>query len=260
MGNPLGLLSHADPSGLPGALSSLRARGAAASEARMVTPFNQIDCWVFDLDNTLYHPRHRLFDQIDAKMGTFIQQLLNCDAETARRIQKDHFHAHGTTLAGLMKDNNVEPETYLAFVHDIVLDDLEGEPGLFDALAALPGRRIVFTNGDADYGARVLTRLGIASLFDGIHDVRACGFVPKPAQAAYDSLVTRFSINPARSIFFEDMARNLKPAHALGFTTVWLDNGSESGDRDHDPDFIDHHIHDLVPFLRRAIQPESRTA
>lgn len=212
-----------------------------------------IDTWVFDLDNTLYHPKHRLFDQIDAKMGAFIADKFDCDLVEARRIQKDYFHRHGTTLAGLMQDHDVEPDHFLDFVHDIMFDNLEAEPGLREALAALPGRRLIFTNADAPYATRVLDRLGVADLFSGIHDIRATGYVPKPADAPYQSFVERFAIDPARAIFFEDMARNLVPAHKLGFTTVWVDNGSESGDRDHEPAYVDHHIDDLVPFLQGVV-------
>ena len=214
---------------------------------------SHIDCWVFDLDNTLYHPKHRLFDQIDAKMGAFIADKFGCDLVEARRIQKNYFYAHGTTLAGLMHDHGVEPDHFLDFVHDIMLDNLDPEPGLRDALAALPGRRIVFTNADADYAVRVLERLGIADLFEGIHDIRATHYVPKPSHMPYDSLVTRFAIDPSRAIFFEDMARNLIPAHKLGFTTVWLDNGAESGGREHDPAYVDYHVDDLVPFLQGVL-------
>ena len=45
------------------------------------------------------------------------------------------------------------------------------------------------------------------------------------------------------------MARNLRPAKALGMTTIWLANGSEAGDRDHDPAYVDHHIDDLTAWL-----------
>ena len=220
------------------------------SAATPTSPLTYIDTWVFDLDNTLYHPKHRLFDQIDAKMGTFIADMFNCDLVEARRIQKDYFHAHGTTLAGLMKDHGVKPDHFLDVVHDIILDNLEPEPGLREALAALPGRRLIFTNADATYAGRVLDKLGVADLFDGIFDIHTAHYVPKPADAPYTALVKMFAIDPARSIFFEDMARNLSPAHRLGFTTVWIDNGSESGDRDSDPAYIDYHIDDLVPFLQ----------
>lgn len=209
-----------------------------------------IDTWVFDLDNTLYHPKHELFTQIDAKMGAFIANMFGCDLVEARRIQKEYFHAHGTTLAGLMKDHDVKPDVFLDFVHDVVLDTLEPEPGLREALTALPGRHLIFTNADVTYAGRVLDKLGIADLFDGMFDIHAAHYVPKPADAPYAALVETFAINPASAIFFEDMARNLIPAHRLGFTTVWIDNGSESGDRDSDPAYIDYHIDDLVPFLQ----------
>ncbi len=219
----------------------------------MAADLSRIDTWVFDLDNTLYHPKHRLFDQIDAKMGAFIADKFDCDLVEARRIQKDYFHAHGTTLAGLMHDHGVEPDHFLDFVHDIILDNLEAEPGLREALSALPGRRLIFTNADTPYAQRVLKRLGVADLFAGIYDIRASQFVPKPANAPYEGIVNAFAIDPARAIFFEDMARNLVPAHKLGFTTVWVDNGSESGDRGHEPDYVDHHIDDLVPFLQGVV-------
>ena len=214
---------------------------------------DHINTWIFDLDNTLYHPKHRLFDQIDAKMGAFISDMFDCDLVEARRIQKGYFHAHGTTLAGLMKDHGVQPDHFLDFVHDIMLDNLEAEIGLRDALAALPGRRLIFTNADATYGMRVLEKLGIADLFDGIFDIHDAAYVPKPAEAPYAAFADRYTINPATSIFFEDMARNLIAAHKLGLTTVWVDNGSESGDRDHDPEYVDHHIDDLVPFLQGVV-------
>lgn len=219
-----------------------------------------INTWVFDLDNTLYHPKHRLFDQIDAKMGAFISDMFDCDLVEARRIQKDYFHAHGTTLAGLMKDHDVKPDAFLDFVHDIMLDNLEAEPGLREALKALPGRRLIFTNADVTYAGRVLDKLGIADLFEGIFDIHAAHYVPKPANAPYGALVERFAITPATSIFFEDMARNLIPAHRLGFTTVWVDNGAESGDHDHDPAYVDYHIDDLVPFLQGVNRQLQSTA
>src|SRR3546814_5367580 len=98
-------------------------------------------------------------------------------------------------------------------------------------LERLPGRKLVFTNADADYAARVLAARGIADLFDGICDIRVTRYTPKPDAAAYDMMVAHLGVDPAKSLFVEDMARNLTPAKMLGMTTVWLDNGSESGHR-----------------------------
>lgn len=216
---------------------------------------DRIDHWVFDLDNTLYPPSCALFPLIDARMGAFIQRLLDCDPVRARQVQKDYFHAHGTTLAGLMLHHDVDPDHFLDDVHDVTLERLVPDAALHDALAALPGRRLVFTNGDSDYAARVLDALGLSALFTGIHCVKRTGYIPKPEPAAYDSMTAALSVNPRRAIFFEDMVRNLAPAKALGMTTVWLDNGSEAGDRGHDPAFVDHRITDLASFLASITEP-----
>ncbi len=215
----------------------------------MSVSLDHIDCWIFDLDNTLYSPDARLFDLIDERMGAFIMRLLGCDAAQARRVQKQYFHDHGTTMAGLMRHHGVDPEDFLVHVHDIALDRIAIDARLRDALTRLPGRRLVFTNADADYAARVLAARGIADLFDGICDIRITRYTPKPEAAAYEMMIAHLGVDPAKSVFVEDMARNLTPAKALGMTTVWLDNGSESGHRDHLPDHVDFHVRDLANWL-----------
>ncbi|WP_428631640.1 pyrimidine 5'-nucleotidase [Sphingopyxis sp.] len=215
----------------------------------MPTPLDHIDCWIFDLDNTLYPPAAALFDLIDDRMGAFIMRLLNIDAIEARRVQKQYFHDHGTTMAGLMRHHGVDPEHFLLDVHDIALDRIGPDDRLRAGLTRLPGRKLIFTNADADYAARVLDARGIADLFDGICDIRATRYIPKPEPDAYAAMVTHLGIDPAKSLFVEDMARNLTPAKALGMTTVWLDNGSESGHRDHLPDHVDYHVNDISDWL-----------
>ena len=208
-----------------------------------------IDCWIFDLDNTLYPAKADLFGLIDIKMGEYIQTLLGCDPVEARRVQKAYFLEHGTTLAGLMRDHGTDPHDFLDYVHDISLDRIVADHALIDHIAALPGRRLIFTNGDAAYARRVLERLGLADAFELIHDIHACAYVPKPDPSGYAALCAAHAIDPARAIFFEDMARNLRPAKALGMTTVWVNNGSEAGNVDAHADFIDYETDDLTPFL-----------
>ncbi len=209
-----------------------------------------IEHWLFDLDNTLYCPSLGLFDQVDARMGAYISRLENCDAVAARVIQKRYFHDHGTTLAGLMHHHGVVPEDFLEFVHAIDLSAMKPDPHLRAGLLGLPGKRHIFTNADADYAARILDRRGIADLFDIIVDIRATGYVPKPQAAAYSALGSCIDgFDPSRAVFVDDMTRNLRPAKALGITTVWLANGSEAGDRDHDPAHVDHHIDNLSAWL-----------
>jgi putative hydrolase of the HAD superfamily len=190
---------------------------------------SHIDTWIFDLDNTLYHPRVNLFAQIDARMSRFIADMFSLSLDDARLMQKDFFHNHGTTLRGLMDVHGVEPQAFLDYVHDIDMQALVPDVPLAQALADLPGRKILFTNGDSAYADRVLDRLALAKQFDAIHCILATGLQPKPRQIAYDSLIAAHDITPHSAIFFEDMAINLVPAKAMGMTTVWVANDSPWG-------------------------------
>ncbi len=222
-----------------------------------------IESWIFDLDNSLYPASTNLFERIDLRMGAYIQQLLACDPVEARRIQKGHFLAHGTTLAGLMRDHDVDPREFLDFVHDIDLARIAADPVLVAALDRLPGRKFVFTNADEGYARRVLDRLGLANAFDGMHDIHAMAYVPKPHPDAYAALCERHGIEPRRALFADDMARNLVPAKALGMTTVWVDNGSERGGHDADPARIDFTVPDIAGWLAGlgyALAPKEETA
>jgi len=219
----------------------------------MSPELNHVSAWIFDLDNSLYPASAALFDLIDIRMGAFIQDLVGCDPVEARRIQKAHFHTHGTTLAGLMEDHGVDPHAFLDYVHDIDLARISADPALADAIARLPGRSFIFTNGDATYAGRVIEALGLTGLFDGVHDIHAMDYVPKPDPRPYAAMCARFDIDPAHALFAEDMARNLEPAKALGMTTVWIDNGSERGDHGADPVFIDYHIKDIGAWLAEIL-------
>ena len=208
-----------------------------------------IDCWIFDLDNSLYPASADLFALIDVRMGEFIQQLLGCDEPEARAIQKRFFRDHGTTLAGLMANHGIEPRAFLDYVHDIDLARLAADPRLVAALDKLPGRKFVFTNGDEAYARRVLDRLGLANAFDGLHDIHAMDYVPKPDPRAYARMCEHHAIDPERALMVEDMARNLPPAKALGMVTVWIDNGSEQASHEADPGVIDYRIADIGEWL-----------
>lgn len=204
-------------------------------------PLSRITDWVFDLDNTLYPASADLFGQIDVRMGQYIGRLLDLPPDEARALQKRYFREHGTTLRGLMDSHGVEPRDFLDFVHDIDLSVLTPDQRVIDGLARLPGRRLVFTNGDAPYARRVLAALGLEGAFEAIIDIEATGWTPKPAAEAYRKLAATLG-EPGRALFVEDMARNLRPAKALGMTTVWVDNGSEHGSLDACPSYIDQRI------------------
>lgn len=215
----------------------------------MPPTLDHIDAWIFDLDNTLYPASADLFGLIDVRMGLYVERLLGVDPVEAKHIQKRMFREHGTTLSGLMRSHDIDPHEFLAFVHDVEMDVLAEDRRLVEAVAKLPGRKLIFTNGDADYAGRVLERLGLSKSFEAIHDIHACAYQPKPHVASYESMVRAFGIDPTTSLFVEDMARNLKPAKAIGMTTVWVNNGSEFGNHEADSSFIDFEIQDVGQWL-----------
>ena len=219
--------------------------------------FGHVDTWIFDLDNTLYPASTGLFSLVDARMGAYIQRLLSCDPVEARRVQKAHFHAHGTTLAGLMREHDVDPHHFLDDVHDISLDRVAVDHRLERGLGRLPGRKLVFTNGDAPYARRVLGAIGIDHHFTELHDIHASDLRPKPDPYGYSLMCERLGIDPTRAVLVEDMAQNLRAAKDLGMVTVWVDNGSERGNHDAHPDHIDLKIADVGEWLDQLMEPDA---
>jgi putative hydrolase of the HAD superfamily len=216
--------------------------------------FAHIRDWIFDLDNCLYPASAGLFALIDERMGTYIQRLLDCGPAEAKRVQKAHFHEHGTTLAGLMKEHGIDPREFLEDVHAIPLDRIQCDERLGQALGRLPGRKFVFTNGDAAYARRVLNAIGVDSHFDDLHDIHASGYRPKPDPHGYALLCERFGIDPKRALLADDMVQNLAPAKALGMTTVWVDNGSERGNHGYDDAVVDCRIGNLGQWLESIVE------
>lgn len=214
--------------------------------------FEHIRDWIFDLDNCLYPASAGLFELIDERMGAYIQRLLNCGPAEARRVQKHHFHTHGTTLAGLMKEHHVDPQDFLQDVHSIPLDRVQRDKRLASSLKRLPGRKFVFTNGDAPYARRVLEAIGVHDHFDELHDIHASRYRPKPDPHGYALLCERFGIDPCRALLADDMAANLKPAKSLGMTTVWVDNGSERGTHGLG-EFVDYRIESVSDWLEHIL-------
>ncbi|MCH1541742.1 MAG: pyrimidine 5'-nucleotidase [Alphaproteobacteria bacterium] len=222
--------------------------------------FADINGWVFDLDNTLYPASQNLFAQIDKRMTAFIGEALSVGKDEAFRLQKQFLGEYGTTLAGLMNKYGLPPGPFLDFVHDIDVSVLPPDPKLSDAIAALPGQKFIFTNGTVEHAERVMTQLGVARHFEDIFDIVAGDYSPKPNPEIYPAMLSRFGLTAEKTAFFEDMARNLTPAHRLGMTTVLVEQtGSDTLEamnmpseyRDHEEAHIHHRTNDLSGFLNR---------
>ena len=212
-----------------------------------------VEGWVFDLDNTLYASTTNLFHQIDVRMKTYIAKLLGISAEDAFALQKKYYRAHGTTLRGLMMHHHVDPNDFIDFVHDIDHSVLDPDPELGAALAALPGRKVIYTNGSEHHAAQVLARLGVSEHFAAIFDIRAGAFIPKPDPQPYATMVNAMGIAPARAAMFEDSFKNPKPAADLGMVTVWVRHPEHVPGADDDISHCRFVTDDMVAWLEDAV-------
>ncbi|MEO9682854.1 MAG: pyrimidine 5'-nucleotidase [Tateyamaria sp.] len=205
--------------------------------------FEHVRYWVFDLDNTLYHPSARLFDQIETRMSRYVMDAVGVDQAEADRLRHHYFHTYGTTLAGLMRVHNIDPDPYLVDVHDISFDALTPDPELAARIRSLPGRRIVYTNGSAPYAEQVLAARGLSGVFEAVYGVEHANYLPKPEKSAFDQVFARDKLDPTTGAMFEDDPRNLAAPHAMGMKTVHVAPTPASHDHIH------HHTDDLSGFL-----------
>ena len=205
--------------------------------------FSHVQTWVFDLDHTLYPPSARLFDLIEVRMTRWVMETLSVDRAEADRLRKLYWATHGTTLAGLMREHDVDPDPYLEDVHDIPMDSLQPDPELAHLIRNLPGRRIVYTNGCAPYAQRVLEARGLGGIFDAVYGVEHADYLPKPEVQAFEKVFAQDGLAPENAAMFEDDSRNLKAPHAMGMRTVHV--AAERAPGPH----IQFHTDDLNRFL-----------
>ncbi len=205
--------------------------------------FSHVRHWVFDLDNTLYPPHARLFDQIEVNMTAFVMEALNVPRPEADRLRRHYWQTYGTTLAGLMREHHIDPAPYLTHVHEISLDHLTPDPALAAHIRTLPGRRIVYTNGSAPYAERVLAARGLSGVMDAVYGIENAMFSPKPERRAFEKIFAASGTDPTRAAMFEDDPRNLEAPHDMGMRCVHVSPKAIA--RRH----IHHHTPDLTKFL-----------
>lgn len=185
--------------------------------------------WFFDLDDTLHDASHAIFRAIDARMTDFVQRHLHVSREHADRLRLDYWQRYGATMLGLVRHHNVDPYHFLRETHDFPLEHLvRVERGLPDALARLPGRKVLLSNAPGTYAGRVLRRLGVARHIQTRYPIeQLClhgRFRPKPSIAMLRVVLAREGLsgrsNAGRAVLVDDNLVNLKSARAAGFSTV----------------------------------------
>jgi len=225
----------------------------------MSPDLSHIDSWIFDLDNTLYPADVEFFDQIVRKMNHFVARYLSLETEAALHLQKEYLAEYGTTLSGMMAVHGMDPAAFLDYVHDVDLKFLKPNPSLRDAIAALPGKKYIFTNGSKGHAKNVASHLNLFDLFDGHFGVEDTGYIPKPKPHAYSEFLRAFTeVDATKAIFFEDNLRNLKAPKDLGMRTVLV---TSDADWSHEPeaarpasgigdaDFVDYVTDDVAEWL-----------
>lgn len=220
-----------------------------AAPTEIGADLSHVRSWVFDLDNTLYPPETQFLRQVEQRINAYVVRTSGLPSSEALTVQKGYLEDYGTSLAGLMQHYQIDPHDFLAEVHDVPLEILEPDAGMKAALERLKGPRIVFTNGSLAHARRVLERLELSGLFDGVFALEDADLIPKPDPRTFDRMLKRFDLDPATACFFEDTPKNLEPARALGMTTVLVGPKAFVAEGGH----IDHRAAALGPFLATAL-------
>jgi putative hydrolase of the HAD superfamily len=210
-----------------------------------VTGMPDIDTWIFDLDDTLYPRSSGLHERMVMCVISLIQQRVGLDVHEAKALHLKYYELYGTSMVGLFRHHDISPRCFLDSIHDVDLSCIGEAAQLKRSLAALPGRRIVFTNGSRRHAERILDHLGFADLFPEICDIESCEFVGKPSRKAYDTLLSRQGIHPARAAMFDDRSVNLRIPSQLGMKTILVDPVQWDSDEAH----VDAVTTDLAFFL-----------
>jgi putative hydrolase of the HAD superfamily len=225
--------------------------------------FDAVETWVFDLDNTLYPHHLNLWQQVDARIRDYIADFLHVTHDEAFRLQKDYYRRYGTILRGLMEEHALDPDNFLEIVHQIDHSPLAPDPALGAAIAKLPGRKLILTNGTRRHAEAVMRRLEIEQHFEDVFDIAAADLEPKPRPKVYDRFLARHRVDARKAAIFEDLARNLEVPHALGMITVLVvPAGSREVLREEwelsgrDAPHVDHVTDDLAGFLRNIAPGE----
>ena len=208
----------------------------------------RIETWLFDLDDTLYPAETELMNLIRDRITQFVMKITGLPRDEAFVIQRGWFEQHGAALPGLLAEHSITPTEFLTFVHDIPLDRVPPDPELRTAIMRLPGRKLIFTNGAEHHALRVMEKIGVADLFEGVFHIETAELLPKPHPVTYSKLVGHFGLSPAHTAYFEDSERNLEQAAMLGMTTILVGPHAEHSTAE----FIHHRTAKLTPFLMSA--------
>jgi putative hydrolase of the HAD superfamily len=180
--------------------------------------------WIFDLDNTLHDATARIFPAMHEQINAFLRREFSVDEAGANRMRHEFWLRYGTTLNGLMRHHGTDPRRFLAETHVFPeLDDLVvRENALKHALSRLGGLKLVFSNAPRHYVEGVLRAMGLARCFDAVYSIEDARYRGKPALHGFRMLLRKHNLDAHRCAFIDDILDNLRTAHRLGMSTVWV--------------------------------------
>jgi len=184
----------------------------------------------FDLDATLYPASSGLWNAIKRRIQDYMIDEMGFSEQESTELREAYYQNYGTTLEGLRRHHDIKAADYLAYVHDVPIEDfIEVTPQLVEILSTLPQTKWVFTNADRDHAQRVLNHLEVHHLFEGIVDVYALDYQVKPQLNAYQrALQLAQAPSPNTCVLFDDLPHNLPPANELGFFTVLVNENEDA--------------------------------
>ena len=180
--------------------------------------------WIFDLDNTLHDAGARIFPAMHEQINAYLRRYFGVDEAAADSIRQKFWRTHGTTLNGLMRHHGADPRHFLRETH--VFPELAGmvvrENALKHALRLLGGTKLVFSNAPRHYVKEVLRAIGLDRYFDAVYSIEDARFRGKPAAHGFHMLLRKHHLDAHRCAFIDDALENLRAAHRLGMSTVWV--------------------------------------
>jgi putative hydrolase of the HAD superfamily len=209
--------------------------------------------WIFDLDNTLHDASSRIFPAMHEQINAYLRRYFKVDALGADEIRQRFWRTYGTTLNGLMRHHGADPRHFLRETH--VFPELAGmvvrENALKHALRLLGGTKLVFSNAPRHYVEEVLRIMGLARTFDAVYTIEDARYRGKPALHGFHLLLRRHHLDPHRCAFIDDVLDNLRAAHRLGMSTLWV-----SGARRRVP-FVDLRVGSVLELPRLVFRASS---
>jgi len=205
---------------------------------------------IFDLDNTLYHGDSGLLQEIGRRIRVWLQRAMGISPDEAARIQKDYYTRYGTTMGGLVvEQQDLDVYDYLEYVHDIAVESYVGADSQLAAmLDALALRKVVYTNATSEYGWRVLRALGVDDHFEQVVGIGEVNLRNKVYRDAYEHMLRLISAHSRRCIMVEDWVSNLLAAKELGMITILV--GTERADH---VDYVVDSVLDVEHVVRKVL-------